>query len=96
MGLLALLIAFLMGRLSDRWADVRFMIPVAAVLTGLCFVTTNRPAFTEFEAQLNLSAQSISINFILKLAYLSSAFSIGYFVSLLPKKLARRTIRIRR
>ena len=90
MGLLALLIAVLMGRLSDRWADVRLMIPVAAVLTALCFVTTNQPAFTEFEAELNLSAQSISINFALKLLYLSVAFSIGYIFGRLTQETGRR------
>ena len=90
MGLVALLIAVLMGWLSDRWTDLRFMIPIAAVLTALCFVTTNRPAFTEVEAQLSLSVESVSLNFILKLLYLSIAFSLGRVLSLLIKESDRR------
>ena len=78
MGLIVLLIVFAMGWACDSWrAGLVTMVPIAAALTLLCFVTTNNPSFTEVERSLSLSLQSIALNFVVKLGALCIAYSAG-------------------
>ena len=79
MGIIVLLIAFGMGWLADSWrTGLAVMVPIAAGLTILCFLTTNNPSFTEVERSLSLSLLSIAGNFAVKLASLWIAYSAGH------------------
>jgi hypothetical protein len=78
MGVVVLLIVFAMGWACDGWrTGLVAMVPIAAGLTLLCFVTTNNPSFTEVERSLSLSLQSIALNFLVKLGSLWLAYSAG-------------------
>ena len=89
MALFSLMFAFVVGRLSTRWKNVWYMIPTAALLTAFCFITTNRPAFTQVEHELSLSVQSVLLNFAVKVAYLTCVYSVGYASARLRNEEAR-------
>jgi len=79
MGVVVLLIVFFIGWATDHWrTGLAAMVPIAAMLTLLCLVTTNNPALTTIEAHLRFSPASVALNFLVKLAALSLAYSAGF------------------
>lgn len=72
-------IAFLMGWLAKSWRDGIVLLPIiAALLTGLCFITTNSPVLTAAERHLTFTVGSIALNFGLKLVVLSGCYLLGH------------------
>lgn len=61
---------FVIGWFSDRWRSGLLIAPVvAAGTTALCLVTTNSPVFTAVERHLSFTAESMALNFLVKLIY---------------------------
>jgi len=70
---------FVIGWFSDRWRSGLLIAPVvAAATTALCLVTTNSPVFTAVERHLSFTAESMALNFLVKLIYAFLFYSAGY------------------
>ncbi len=70
---------FVVGWFSDRWRSGLLIAPVvAAATTALCLVTTNSPVFTAVERHLSFTAESMALNFLIKLIYAFLFYSAGH------------------
>lgn len=70
---------FAIGWFSDRWRSGLLIAPVVASgTTALCLVTTNTPVFTTVERHLSFTAESIALNFLVKLTYAFLFYSAGH------------------
>ena len=77
--LVALLLTGVFGYASGQWrSDFKVLLASSVVLTVLCFVTSNRPAFTDLERGISLSVTSIALNVLVKLSYLVAAYALGH------------------
>jgi hypothetical protein len=91
MSLAILLIVLFMGYAADRWSSgLPIVALVAVAMTMLCLLTTNNPSFTGIERELRFTLESLSLNLLVKLALVLTAYSGGYAL-----KLARQRWRIR-
>lgn len=70
---------FVVGWFSDRWRSGLLIAPVvAAGTTALCLITTNSPVFTAVERHLSFTAESLALNFLVKLVYAFLFYSAGH------------------
>lgn len=77
--IVAWLAMFVFGWFSDRWRSGLLIAPVvAAGITGLCLVTTNSPVFTAIERNLSFTAESVALNFLVKLIHALLFYSAGH------------------